>query len=224
MSLSRTLLVGAVMSSMLLGGCTSMTPSQSQYSGYLVSYADLQKVSLSRDQKALRWVSPSWNPDSYDVVAFEQLDLFISTEPNDRVTAQTLNQLQASMTATTRHALSEKYRVIPNVASAPANTRVLLLRVAITGVQASNEGMKWYEVVPVAAVVGGVSAAIGHRDQDSELYLEAEMVDARTKQSVAKVVRKVFGEPLENARQPVTAETFKVAMQGLDNDLQAFLQ
>jgi hypothetical protein len=84
--------------------------------------------------------------------------------------------------------------------------------------------MKWYEVVPVAAVVGGVSAASGHRDQDTTLFIEAEFIDAKTNQTVAKVVRKVFGSTLENASQKITAKDFKAAIDKLGTDLQAFIK
>jgi hypothetical protein len=84
--------------------------------------------------------------------------------------------------------------------------------------------MKWYEVVPIAAVVGGVSAATGHRDQDTELFIEAELVDARTNQTVARVVRKPFGKTLENSSQKITTNDFKAAIAKLNSDLQAFIR
>jgi hypothetical protein len=98
------------------------------------------------------------------------------------------------------------------------------MRAAITGVNAENEGMKWYEVVPVAAVVGGVSAASGHRDQETTLFIEAEFIDASNNQTVAKVVRKVFGSTLSNADQKITTKDFKLAIDKLTNDLQAFIK
>ena len=99
-----------------------------------------------------------------------------------------------------------------------------LLRAATTGVSAENEGMKWYEVVPIAAVVGATQAATGHRDQDSTLFIEAEIIDARTNQTVARVVRKVFGTTLENESQKITAQDFKAAIDKLNVDLWAFIR
>jgi len=84
--------------------------------------------------------------------------------------------------------------------------------------------MKWYEVVPVAAAIGATQAATGHRDQDTELYIEAEMIDASNGQTVAKVARKVFGEQLKNTSQQVTANDFKAALKKLTSDMQAFLR
>jgi hypothetical protein len=114
--------------------------------------------------------------------------------------------------------------VTTSAASAPAGSKTLILRAAITGVNAANQGMKWYEVIPVAAVVGGVSAATGHRDQDTELFIEAEFIDASNNQTVAKVVRKVFGSTLSNASQRITADDFKAAINQLTSDLQAFIR
>ncbi|MNJ69965.1 hypothetical protein D3C77_663750 [compost metagenome] len=98
------------------------------------------------------------------------------------------------------------------------------MRAAITGVNAENEGMKWYEVVPIAAVVGATQAATGHRDQETTLFIEAEFVDAKSNQTVAKVVRKVFGTELKNESQKITAKDFKAAIDKLGTDFQAFLK
>ncbi|MCU1752005.1 DUF3313 domain-containing protein [Pseudomonas sp. 6D_7.1_Bac1] len=224
MNLTRKLFVGVALTSLLLGGCTSKITEKEQYSGFLPNYNNLQEVTTASGEKAMRWVTPSWNPNAYDTVAFKRLELYPAPKPNERVNRQTLDQLQTYMTDNAKSVLSQKYRVVPNVQSAPAGSRVLVIRAAITGVTASNEGMKWYEVVPIAAAVGATQAATGHRDQDTELYIEAEMIDASNGQVVAKVVRKVLGEQLKNASQPVTANDFKLALKKLDSDLQAFLR
>ncbi len=224
MDLSRKLLVGVAFASLLLGGCTSKITEKEQYSGFLSNYNNLQEVTTPSGEKAMRWVIPSWNPNAYNTVAFKQLELYPAPKPNERVNLQTLDQLQTYMTDNARGLLSQKYRVVPNVQSAPAGSRVLVVRAAITGVSATNEGMKWYEVLPITAAIGATEAATGHRDQDTELYLEAEMIDASNGQTVVKVVRKVFGEQLKNASQQVTANDFKAAIHKLNSDMQAFLK
>ncbi|MCY1558420.1 hypothetical protein D9M68_953520 [compost metagenome] len=120
--------------------------------------------------------------------------------------------------------MSQNYRVVASTKDVRAGERALILRAAITGVTASNEGMKWYEVVPVAAVIGVTQAATGHRDQNTELYIEADLVDLGTGVPVAKAVRKVFGEELKNSSQSITANDFKAAIQGMTSDMQAVLQ
>ncbi|RON15981.1 sodium:proton antiporter [Pseudomonas brassicacearum] len=222
MNPSRNLLIGAALAGLLLGGCTSKVTESTQYSGFLSSYSDLKEFDTPSGGKAMRWISPSWDSNAYDTVAFNKLEFYPAPKPNERVNQQTLTDIQNYMTSKTKATLGTKYRVVTNPAS--AGSRTLILRAAITGVSASNEGMKWYEVVPIAAVVGATQAATGHRDQDTELYIEAEFVDARTNQTVGRVVRKVFGTTLENESQQVTAKDFKVAIDKLNADLWAFIR
>ena len=224
MNLSRKIFVGAALASLLLGGCTSKVTEQDQYSGFLPNYNNLQEVTTTSGEKAMRWVSPSWNPNAYDTVAFMKLELYPTPKPNDRVDLRTLQELQNYMTSNARGVLGQKYRIVSSAKAAPPGSKTLVLWAAITGVTASNEGMQWYEVVPVAAVVGGVSAASGHRTQDTTLFLEAELVDASNNQVVAKVVRKVFGEQLSNTSQKITVNDFKAAINKLTADLQAFIR
>ncbi|MHC8307046.1 DUF3313 domain-containing protein [Pseudomonas sp. PB3P13] len=224
MKLSRNLLVSATLASLLLSGCTSKVTEQNQYSGFLSNYNNLGEVTTTSGEKAMRWVSPSWNPNAYDTVVFNKLELYPAPKPNERVNQQTLDELQTYMTSKAKGVLGQKYRVVSDTSAAPAGTKPLILRAAITGVSASNEGMKWYEVVPIAAVVGATQAATGHRDQDTNLFIEAEFIDASTNQTVAKVVRKVFGSQLSNDSQKITTQDFKVAIDKLNADLWAFIR
>jgi hypothetical protein len=223
MNLSRKLLIGIAVTGLLLGGCTSKVTEKEQYSGYLSNYNNLQEVTTPSGGTAMRWVSPSWNPNAYDTVAFNKLEMYPAPKPNERVNQQTLSDIQNYMTSKAKATLGQKYRVVSSTSAAPAGSKVLLMRAAITGVSASNEGMKWYEVVPIAAVVGATQAATGHRDQDTELFIEAEFIDAKNNQTVARVVRKVFGTQLSNESQKVTAKDFKAAIDKLGTDFQAFI-
>lgn len=224
MKLSRNLVISTALSGLLLSGCTSKVTDKEHYSGYLSNYENLQEVTTTSGETAMRWVVPSWNPNAYDTVVFQHLDIYPAPQPNERVNKQTLEELQTYMTDSAKGVLGQKYRIVTNTQSTQAGSKTLILRAAMTGVSASNTGMKWYEVVPVAAVIGGVSAASGHRDQDTELFLEAELIDAKSGQTVAKVVRKVMGESVRNASQSITAKDFKVAINKLTSDLQAFLK
>ncbi|MCK1791076.1 DUF3313 domain-containing protein [Pseudomonas violetae] len=224
MNLSQKFFIGAAMASLLLGGCTSKVTDKAQYSGYLSNYNNLQEVTTTTGEKAMRWVSPSWNPNAYDTVMFNGLEFYPVPKPNERVNQQTLDDIHNYMTTNAKGVLGQKYRLVSHPAAAPAGSKPLILRAAITGVNASNEGMKWYEVVPVAAVVGAAQAATGHRDQDTNLFIEAEFIDAKTNQTVAKVVRKVSGTQLSNASQQITTQDFKSAIDKLNADLGAFIR
>ncbi|PMU11315.1 MULTISPECIES: DUF3313 domain-containing protein [unclassified Pseudomonas] len=224
MNLSRNLLIGATVAGLLLGGCTSKVTEKEQYSGYLSNYDNLQEVATPSGGTTMRWVSPSWNPDAYNTIAFERLELYPAPKPNERVNQQTLDDIRNYMSSKVRATLGQKYRVVSRSSAAPKGSKTLIMRAAITGVSASNEGMKWYEVVPIAAVVGATQAATGHRDQDTELYIEAELVDEKNNEIVARVVRKVFGKQLSNESQKITAQDFKAAIDKLNADLWAFIR
>jgi len=223
MSLDHRLFVGVALTYLLLGGCTSQVTEREQYSGFLSNYNNLQEVTTATGEKAMRWVNPSWNPNAYDTIAFRTLEFYPSPKPNEQVNQQTLADLQDFMSRKAKIVLGQKYQRVSNAAAAPARSRPLILRAAITGVSASNEGMKWYEVMPIAAVVGATQAATGHRDQDTNLFIEAEFIDARTNQTMAKVVRKVFGNQLENESQKITTKDFKDAIEKLNTDLWTFI-
>lgn len=224
MSLIRKFFVGIALTSLLLGGCTSKVTEKEQYSGFLSNYNNLQEVTTPNGEKAMRWVAPSWNPKAYNTVVFKQMDLYPVPKPNERVNRQMLDQLQAYMTDNAKSILNQNYRVVQNLQSVPAGSRVMVVRAAITGVTASNEGMKWYEVLPVAAVIGATQAATGHRDQNTELYIETELIDASNSQTVAKVVRKVLGEQVKNASQQLTVNDFKAAIKELNSDMEIFFE
>ena len=149
MTLSHKLLVGVTLASLLLGGCTSQVTDREQYSGFLSNYDNLEEVTTPTGEKTTRWVSPSWNPNAYDTVVFSKLELYPTPKPNERVNQQTLADLQNYMTSKAKGVLGQKYRLVPNVGAARPGSTPLILRAAITGVSALNEGMKWYEVVPV---------------------------------------------------------------------------
>ncbi|QXZ11503.1 DUF3313 domain-containing protein [Pseudomonas sp. AO-1] len=224
MNMSRTLFIGVALSGLLLAGCVSKVTEQNQYSGFLPSYDGLKEVSTPSGQKTMRWMAPGFKPSAYDTVVFNQLEMYPTPKPTERVNMQTLQSLQVYASTSVKNTLSQRYRVVPTLQAAPAGSRTLIMRAAITGVSASNEGMHWYEIVPIAAVVGGVSAATGHRDQNTELYVEAYFVDATSGLTVVKVVRKVFGKTLENNSQAITANDFKAAIKGVTDDMSALLK
>lgn len=224
MKKSVKMLTGVALSTLLLSGCTSKLTQAEQYSGFLPSYQGLEETTSSTGEPVLRWVAPGFNPRAYSTVVFKELELYPVPKPTERVNAKTLNELQAITSANVKGALGQKYTVVPTEAQAPIGSRTLIMHAAITGVSASNEGMKWYEVVPVAAVVGATQAALGYRDQNTELFIEADLVDAASGQPVVKVVRKVLGTSIENDRQAITSNDFKAALKGLTTDLSKFIE
>ena len=224
MNMPRKLLTGVALTSLLLAGCTSQVTQQSEYSGFLPNYDGLVEVTTPSGAKAMRWVADGFAPSAYNTVVFKGLQQYPAPKPNERVNAQTLQDLQTYTTTSVDNALSKKYKVVSSLQAAPAGSRTLILNAAMTGVSASNEGMKWYNVIPVSAVISGVQVATGTRDQNTELYIEADFVDAASGLPVVKVVRKVFGKTLDNDSQEITADDFKAAIKSVTDDMQALLK
>jgi len=50
-----------------------------------------------------------------------------------------------------------------------------------------------------------------------------DLLDLATGQSVVKIVRKVLGDTLGSSRQAITADDFKLAIKGLADDINAFV-
>ncbi len=82
--------------------------------------------------------------------------------------------------------------------------------------------MKFYEVVPVAAVVASTMAATGHRTQNTALYIEGELIDQDTGKTVMEVVRKAYGKTVNNDSTPVTADDVKAAIDDIVTDITNF--
>lgn len=224
MNLSPKWLAGVALSSLLLTGCVSSVTQKEQYSGFLPNYDNLREATSPSGATVLRWVAPSFNPSVYSTVVFNQLELYPAPKPDERVNMQTLRDLQSYASASVRSVLSQRYRLVQTEGAVTPGSRALVMHVAITGVSASNVGMKWYEIVPVAAVNAGAGAVFGYRDQNSELFIEADLVDANTGQPVAKAVRKVFGKTLENDSQKISANDFKGAIKAMGDDLWALIR
>jgi len=216
-------LVGVIFSSLLLGACTSQVTEKEQYSGFLPDYSKLKEATSPSGHPVMRWIDPSFQPRTYSTVVFDSLLFYPAPKPDERVNRKTLQDLQQYASDSARETIALRYKVVPNRQSIPAGQRAMQMRAAITGVSASNEGMKWYEVVPIAAVVGATGAVAGYRDQNTELYIEAAINDAATGKPLAYAVRKVFGKTLENNKEEITADDFKQAIKEVNSDLSIML-
>lgn len=214
---------GIVFSGLLLGACVSDVTEKDQYSRFLPDYSKLERATSPSGHPVMRWINPDFSPRSYTTVVFSTLQMYPAPRPNERVDRKTLQDLQSYASASVRDTLSLRYNLAANPQAVRAGERAMILRAAITGVSSSNEGMKWYEIIPVAAVVGATSAATGHRDQNTQLYIEGSLTDSATGKPLVYVVRKVFGETLENDRQAVTAKDFEKAIKELNGDLSIML-
>ena len=211
------LIAASILASLLTAGCTSQTPSQTNYSGFLSNYADLEKATTPSGNTVLRKVDPNFNMANYSGLVFRPVTFYPQPKPSEQINAQTLQQLLDHTNRVLSGALSKR---LPLVQEAGPGT--LVFRGAITGVNTSTEGLQFYEVIPVALVVAGTMAATGHRDQNTELFLEGEFIDSSTGKPVVEVVRKGFGAVRDNDKQQVTLEDLKGIIDDMAVDIARF--
>lgn len=195
-----------------LAGCASKVAETQQYSGFLSDYSKLQATDSPGGHPTLRWISPDYHSADYKGIYYTPVVYYPAAKPNARVSQNTLDNLKAYVDSRLKSAVAGHK---PLVSTAGPGT--LVMKTAITTVSAENQDMKFYEVVPVAAVIASTMAASGHRTQNSVLYLETQLTDAKTGKVMFEAVRKAYGKTVPNNSAPVTLEDLK---QGADEMIQ----
>ncbi|WP_425917418.1 DUF3313 family protein [Pseudomonas sp. GWSMS-1] len=186
--------LGLVLSaSVLLAGCASKTPTPSQYSGFLSDYSQLQPTQSPSGATVMRWVAPDFQLANYSSVLVEKPLFYPAPTPSAQVSQQTLNDIASYLQQAIRLELAPRMRIVEQ-----ADRDTLVLRSAITAVNLSPEGLKVYEVIPIALVAAAASTAAGTRDLNTEIYVELEAIDGSNSKPMARVVRKGHGLQLEN--------------------------
>lgn len=189
----RTLCLG-LMAGLLVTGCASKLTQSSQYSGFLADYSQLQEATSASGAPVMRWVAPDYRNDKFVSVYVEKPVFYPPPAPNDQVSQAALDQIAGYLQQAMQRELAARMPVVDDPTSDS-----LVLRSAITAVTTSAEGLKPYEVIPIALVVAAAGAAAGTRDRDTEIYVELEALDGRNSQPQIRVVRKGHGLDLENS-------------------------
>jgi len=169
----------------LLIGCASQQAkvSSDQYSGYLNDYSKLTKV---KGQENLRWISDELSTGGYNKVMFDKTVVY----------PQSISTLfLEDVAAIFDHALRKSFTGDVEVVTQPG-PGVLRIKPALTGLTSETEGVKTYEFIPIAAIYNGFKAAMGWRSKVSQLFLEFDVIDSVSGQSMAAGVRKGTNEQL----------------------------
>jgi uncharacterized protein DUF3313 len=194
----------------VLGGCAAeqQTVSKPVYSGGSTAtnntITNPQYEEVSDDHS--RWVSEKLKAGNYkhliiDAVIMNPMSENLTTDQQNR-----LNDLFGAFNEILLTELSSKVSVV----DAPG-VGVARLKPTFTNISSSMQGMKVYEVVPVAALLGSIKAATGTRAKEVELWLEATMVDSQTNELLARIVRK--GSADQADRKKATAEDVREMLQ-----------
>ncbi|GBL57112.1 putative lipoprotein [Pseudomonas citronellolis] len=198
----------------MLSGCASKYVEPEQYSGFLKNYSVLKEDKSPSGAPVMRWIQPGVDVNRFTSVYVEPSQLYPQPQPTEKIPQSTLQ----GITSYYDQALQTQFAKALPLASGPG-PGVLVVRPAITGVSASTKGLQPYEVIPIALVAAGVSAATGIRDQDTSIATEAAFLDGGTNEVVAEVVRKGAGTELDNSSQVMKASDARAVLDGWAMDM-----
>lgn len=209
--LRNTLLCVAILG---LAACASSQVDPSQYSGFLKDYSLLKPAESPSGAPVMRWIDPDLKPEKYTRVYIEPSQFYPKPQPTQVISAQTLQSITRYFDSALKRELGKNM----TLAQGPG-PNTLIMRPALTAVSTSTEGLKPYEVIPIALVAAAVNTAAGGRDQSVEIATEAAFLDAETNKVLAQVVRKGSGTALENEKTQLTLDDVKPVLDGWANDL-----
>lgn len=209
----KTLLCCAVLG-LGLGGCASSQVDPSEYSGFLRDYSRLKPAESESGAKVMRWIDPDINLSQYTQVYIEPSQFYPKPQPTGVISAQILQSITRYFDTALKRELGKDL----TLAQGPG-PNTIVVRPAITAVSTSTEGLKPYEVIPIALVAAAVNTAAGGRDQNVEIATEAAFLDADSNKVLAQVVRKGAGKSLENDKTQLTLEDVKPVLDGWATDM-----
>ncbi|OLF54065.1 DUF3313 domain-containing protein [Pseudomonas chlororaphis] len=218
MKLAR--ITGALcIASLALAGCSSNVPKPDEYSGFLGDYSQLKEAKSPSGVEVMRWVDPKLDLKQYRSVYIEPTQFYPKPQPTAKIPQNTLNGINRYYD----EALKREIGQAMPLATGPG-PGVIVVRAAITAVSSKTEGLKPYEIIPIALVAAAVSTASGIRDQETTLGTEAQFIDGGNNKVIAQVVRKGSGKELENDSQVMQAADVKNVIDGWASDLHQSFQ
>jgi Protein of unknown function (DUF3313) len=189
------MLIGLCSLTLWLAGCASTQDNISavDHSGYLSDYSRLQDVS-TEEGSLQRWLDSSVTGGNYKklmidpVIMFQDGGATLSAEQQAEV-----DKFSADFDQLLLSSLSGVVEVV-----AQPGPDVVRVKPAVTSVTTATEGMKAYEVIPIAALIGGSMALAGARDQVIILSLETKLEDSQSGNLVGAAVRKGVADQGDN--------------------------
>ncbi|PCJ32664.1 MAG: hypothetical protein COA99_16330 [Moraxellaceae bacterium] len=176
-----------------LTSCTTQLVKPAEFGGHLTSYEQLNVTTAADGTETLRWVSPKFTYSNYSKAHFDE----VVFHPKPKVTEQIGNTVLSDLQIYTGQKLksvAKKLGILTN----SKGSKVVSVRMAITGVKTTNESFKPWEVIPFKLVMAGAGAAIGFRDQDLTVYFEIIGEDSLSQAPLFTIVLKINGDQLDS--------------------------
>lgn len=195
----------ALLVTLLFTGCSTKTVDVANYSGYIGDYDGLEKTTDELGHEVLRWKNPDLIAGKYETLMMDDIVFYPAPKETPRISQELLTEIREYSNAAL---LREVSKVVPVVSQPGAD--VLRMRMAITGVAVSAQGLKMYEYIPVAAVLAGVSTMAGTRDLEAFLVVETELLDSTTGERMfIEVYKKKVKKLIKSDTQKLTLDTVR---------------
>lgn len=153
-----------------------------QYSGFLGDYSQLQPV--SGKQGVLMYINKGVDYSAYTKVMIAPVEIWPSPSSDYKgVQPDALKRMADNMRASFVHALQPAYPVVDK-----PGPGVLVVRIAITGVQPTSPSMNATDFIPIKALFNFARSASGNVAQVVEMTAEMEVLDADNKRVAEAVV------------------------------------
>ena len=161
----------------------------------------------------MRWIGDGLSVSNYQKMIIDPVQLYPKPEPSEQVSEATLADISAYLTK----ALKTKVGTVMELTDKPGSN-VLRMQAAVTGVVVKTEGMKAYEVIPIAAVFGAAKAATGTRDMDVRVRIEARLVDSVSGELQGMMLRVIEGEQLKGKKDQLTLDDVRGSLDNASDD------
>ena len=203
-----SILLGLTLS--ILSGCANeqqtaakpVYPSNAPAASNATNNPQLEKISGDHS----RWIGDKLKSGNYKHLIIEAV--VINPLPED-LTSDQQKRLDSLLTAFDQILLA-KLSTKVSIVNEPG-IGIARLQPTFTSVSSSMRGMKAYEVIPLAALIGGIKAATGTRGKEVDLWLESTVVDSQTDELLTRMVRK--GSADQADRNQATVEDVRELLQ-----------
>ena len=150
-------------------------------SGFLSDYSKLQPA---KDREGIRsWVNRSVDFRAYERIYFQPVEVVVTPGPEYKgVQPDVLKRMTDQFDGAFRRAVSPPYKLVDK-----PGPGVLVVRLAITGVQPAAPSTTALDVLPIMAVYNVGRATAGKSPQVGEMSAEMEVLDAQMKPVAAAV-------------------------------------
>lgn len=185
-------------------------------SGFLDTaiYASMQEVKSPSGQKARRWIAPGVKLGQYDAVMLDKTVFYPAPQTTDQLSMVTLNQIGAYLDEAMRRELNGVVTLVDQ-----PGPKTLRFHPAITAAAAVSEGLKAYQLIPVALIV-----TRGQTKKKAALAVEYEVFDTETGQVVAAGMREGEGAELKTMKDTLTLDQMKPVIDTWAKDMRAFME